>query len=289
MPQVSIGPSRLIFNYRSITAEFYTLIPRLRLDFDVHYALTAGQPAYNLAINFGRSELKVIARGGENLYVGMATPAQMFLMLTPNSSFSSNLYIDLDYYKLSQIEKVREGGDLRAHVDIFFIAELQQQPPVKYPEMGVSFDLRIPKSDWVETILPQLKYKEVSLIELPKIEKPEFGDVATRINEAWKQYSMGEYDKVLTECRKAMEALITVVKNRGFQKEITDEKGKRVVPDWEKALGHKEVGDIVEVFVQKLFGFLAPGSHYGKSINKEDAELAIMNTHALINYVTKKL
>jgi len=48
----------------------------------------------------------------------------------------------------------------------------------------VSFNLRIPKSDWVETILPQLKYKEVSLIELPKIEKPEFGDVATKINEA---------------------------------------------------------------------------------------------------------
>jgi hypothetical protein len=145
------------------------------------------------------------------------------------------------------------------------------------------------KAIWVETILPQLKYKEVSLIEFPKIEKPEFGDVAARINEAWKQYSMGEYDKVLTECRKAMEALITVVKNRGFQKEITDEKGKRIVPDWEKALGHKEVGDIVEAFVQKLFGFLAPGSHYGKSINKEDAELATMTTHALVNYVAKKL
>jgi hypothetical protein len=288
MPEVSIGPSRLIFNYRSITAEPYTLVPRLRLDFDVHYALTAGQPAYNLLIDFGKSELKVITKGGENLYVGMATPAQMVSMLTPNSSLSSNLYIDLDHYRLSQIEKVREGGDLRARVDIFFIVELQQQPPVKYPQT-VSFDLRIPKSDWVETILPQLKYKEVSLIELPKIEKPEFSDVAARINEAWKQYSMGEYENVLTECRKAMEALVSVVKNRGFQKEITDEKGKRVVPDWEKVVGHKEVGDIVEAFVQKLFGFLAKGSHYGKSISREDAELAIMNTHALVNYVAKKL
>jgi hypothetical protein len=138
--------------------------------------------------------------------------------------------------------------------------------------------------------LPQLKYKEVSLLEIPKIEKPEFGDIIARINDAWKQYSMGEYDKVLTECRKAMEALSTVIKNKGFQKEITDEKGnKRVVPNWEKALGHKEIGDIVEVFVQKLFGFLAPGSHYGKSINREDAELAIMNTHALVNYMAKKL
>jgi hypothetical protein len=289
MSEVSIGPSRLIFNYRSITSEVYTLVPRLRLDFDVNYVLAAGQPAYNLIINFGRSELKVITKSGENLYVSTAIPTQTFLVLSPNSSSSSNLYIDLDNYRLSQIEKVREGGDLRMRVDIFFIAELQQQPPVKYPG-GISLNFRIPKSDWVETILPQLKYKEVSLLEIPKIEKPEFGDIIARINDAWKQYSMGEYDKVLTECRKAMEALSTVIKNKGFQRDITDEKGnKRVVPDWEKALGHKEIGDIVEVFVQKLFGFLAPGSHYGKSINREDAELAIMNTHALVNYMAKKL
>jgi hypothetical protein len=144
MSEVSIGPSRLIFNYRSITSEVYTLIPRLRLDFDVNYVLAAGQPAYNLIINFGRSELKVITKSGENLYV--STAIQTFLVLSPNSSSSSNLYIDLDNYRLSQIEKVREGGDLRMRVDIFFIAELQQQPPVKYPGV-VSLNFRIPKSD----------------------------------------------------------------------------------------------------------------------------------------------
>jgi len=46
MPEISIGPSRLIFNYRSITPEVYTLIPRLRVDLDVHYALAPGQPGY---------------------------------------------------------------------------------------------------------------------------------------------------------------------------------------------------------------------------------------------------
>ena len=61
------------------------------------------------------------------------------------------------------------------------------------------------------------------------------------------------------------------------------------MPNWEKVLGNKEIGNIMEGFVQKLFGFLAPGSHYGKSINKEDAELAIMSTHALVNFVAKKL
>jgi len=241
-----------------------------------------------MVVNFGKSELKIITKGGENLYAGMLVPEQSFLTLSPNSSSSPHLYIDLDHYRLAQIEKVREGRDLQACIDISFVAELQQQPLVRHTA-AVSLGVRIPKSDWVEVILPQLKYKEVSLIEIPKIEKPEFSDIIARINDAWKLYSMGEYDKVLTECRKAMEGLTTILKNKGFQKEIEEEGKKRVVPNWEKVLGNKEIGNIMEGFVQKLFGFLAPGSHYGKSINKEDAELAIMSTHALVNFVAKKL
>jgi len=211
MPEISIGPSRLIFNYRSITPEVYTLIPRLRVDLDVHYALAPGQPGYNMVVNFGKSELKIITKGGENLYAGMLVPEQSFLTLSPNSSSSPHLYIDLDHYRLAQIEKVREGRDLQACIDISFVAELQQQPLVRHTA-AVSLGVRIPKSDWVEVILPQLKYKEVSLIEIPKIEKPEFSDIIARINDAWKLYSMGEYDKVLTECRKAMEGLTTILK-----------------------------------------------------------------------------
>ena len=241
-----------------------------------------------MVLNLGKSELKIITKSGENLYTGMLTPAHLFFTLTPNSSFSSSLYIDLDHYRLAQIEKVREGGDLQARIDIFFVTEIQQQPPVKHSET-ISFNVRIAKSDWVEKILPQLKYKEVSLIELPKIEKPEFSDIIARINEAWRLYSMGDYDKVLTECRKAMEGLTTIIKSKGLQKEIEEGGERRKVPDWEKALGHKEMGNIIESIVQKFFGFLAPGSHYGKSINKEDAELAIMSTHALINFIAKKL
>lgn len=164
---------------------------------------------------------------------------------------------------------------------------MQQQPPVKYVE-SIFFDVRIPKSDWVEGILPQLKYKDVSLIELPRIEKPEFSDIIAKIDEAWKSYSMGEYDKVLTECRKAMEGLITVIKSKGFQREIEEEGKKRIVPDWEKVLGHKEMGEIIEAFTRKIFHFTASGSHYGKSINREDAEFAIMSTHALVNFIIKK-
>jgi hypothetical protein len=262
-------------------------VPRLLFEVDVHHVIPPGQSAYNIVLSYAKSELKVISKGGP-IYVSMLISDQPFYLLPPASVASSRFYAELDHYKLAQIEKIREGRDLQISMELTFVAEVQQQPPIKQTKV-IFINERIPKSDWVENILPQLRFKDVFLLEIPKIEKPEFSEVVDKINEAWKQYSMGEYDNVLTECRKAMEALITIIKNKGFQKEITDEKGKRVVPDWERVLGHKEIGNIVEVFVQKLFGFLAPGSHYSKSINKEDAELAIMNTHALANYVAKKM
>jgi hypothetical protein len=290
MPEVSIGTSRLIFNYKSLKTEVFTLVPRLRLDYEIQYSPAAGQPAYHLLINIVRSEFQVASKAGQFLYVGIATPVQTFFRLAPNSSIDSNFFIDLDYYRLNQIEKVREGGDLRALIVISFISEWEQwKEPLSKNYNTVYLDFRIPKSDWVEAILPQLKYKEVSLIEIPKIEKPEYSDIIAKLNEAWKVYWMGEYDKVLIECRKAIEALSYIVKNKGFEREIDENGKKRVVPDWGSALGHKDTGNIIETFVQKLYGFLSPGSHYGKSINKEDAELAIMTTHALVNYVTKKL
>jgi hypothetical protein len=186
------------------------------------------------------------------------------------------------------MEKLRQGKDLQLQIQLSFVAEVQQQPPIRQP-ITIQLDERIAKSDWAEKILPQLGFKDVALIEIPKIERPEFGDSISRINEAWKQYSMGEYDKVLTECRKAMEALVAVVKGKGFEKETGDEKGKKAGADWKKALGHEEIGEIIEAVVQKHFGFLAPGSHYGKGINREDAEFALMLTHGLINFVCKKL
>jgi len=100
---------------------------------------------------------------------------------------------------------------------------------------------------------------------------------------------MGEYDKVLSDCRKALEALGTKLKSQGFQKEVQDEKGKHIVPDWERFLTNKDLGDIIGSINQKLYGFTSPGAHAGKSINREDADLSLMATYALVQFVISKL
>jgi hypothetical protein len=41
------------------------------------------------------------------------------------------------------------------------------------------------------------------------------------------------------------------------------------------------MGEIIET--------ISPGAHYGKSINREDAELAIMFAHGLANLISKRI
>jgi hypothetical protein len=280
---ISIGQSNLKITYKGIDPDVYSLIPRLQLYLSIEYMLP-GQPN-SIDINFEMVELR-IRSDGSNIYVGSFIPERRTLTLSLGQSVPIYLYVDLDHYRLAQMERIRGGKDLQMSLDLYLTVKLGTG---LYPIRDTLL-IRIPKSDWVEKYLSELKYKEVSMIEIPKLENPEFSDSIAKINEAWRMYSMGEYDKVLVECRKALESLENVIKGRGFKKEIIEENGeKKTVPDWEKALGHKKMGELMETFVQKLFGFLAPGAHSGKSINREDAELALMSTHALINFFINKL
>ena len=40
---------------------------------------------------------------------------------------------------------------------------------------------------------------------------------------------------------------------------------------------------------KKIYGFTWPGAHTGKSVNKSDAEYALMITHAMVNLVISYL
>lgn len=291
---IEVDPtSKLHFEYKDVTPEELSVVPGLNFEVGVAYITNAEGQHYTIELSYAPSKLKIKSKGGQLIYTSFLVPDSQLPIMWPNNQIVIRFYAELDHYRLSQIEKIREGGDLQIFMELSFIIRTIKTSSSEYltrQSSSVSIGGRIPKSDWVERILPRLKFKDVSLIEIPKIENPEFNEVVDEINDAWKQYSMGEYDKVLTECRKAMEALGKIVKNKGLEKEVTDEKGeKKTVPDWEKAVGDEEIGEIIAVFVKKLFGFLTPGSHLGKSINREDAELAILNTHALANYVARKL
>jgi hypothetical protein len=286
---ITVHSSTLRFAYRSLYPEGQSIYPRVRIDIEINHVISPGASAYNLAISDVDLDLKFRTREKGDIYLGRAIPIQPFIVLSPNSTTILTSYINLDHYGLSQIEKLREGKDLTVLVEGRLVTEIQQQSQTR-TFAAFNFEFRIPKSDWVETILPQLKYKDVALLEIPKLLDPELSDVVNYVNGAWRQYSMGEYDKVLSECRKALESLNNKARGKGFEKEITDEKGaKKSVTNWGKLLGNEELGDIIGVMNQKVWGFVTPGAHAGISINRQDAEFALMTTYAIINMIASKL
>lgn len=220
----------------------------------------------------------------DGIRIGLLTSEKPYINLYKNNNERDlELYIELDNYKLHQIEKFRKGGELILQMSINFIIEKGGQPQNK--DIG-SFDnlrIEIPKSEWIEKILPNIGFKDVSLIELPKI-NPQWKKIIDHINEAWHQHFMGKYDKVLTECRKALEALGSEVKNKGFTKDEA-----KSIPDWEKLFNSENVGDTVGAINKKFYGFLAPSAHTGKAINREDADFALLVTHGMVTLVTENL
>ena len=175
-------------------------------------------------------------------------------------------YIPLDYFMLKKIEEFREDGDVFYNLTGNFIGTYYSQNNVAahFVVTSASTDVRISKSDWVEKFLPHFDYKEVSLLEIPKIPFNNFEKIGNHLNSAWKQKHMGHYDKVLLDCRKAIEALRIVVRESGFVDE-SNEKGDK--PDWNSLFNSRKVGNIFKKIDQQIWRFSSIGAHTGKAIN----------------------
>lgn len=278
--ETGILQSRVKFVARDVGAAG-ALYPRLSLSFDISHT---GQAGYTLGLEILKIDVSVRSKKGAVLHVGTAIPDQPILLLPPGGSSFMMTYLALDQFILHGLETVREGGDLNLFLQIGATGEQQNQPQTRQvlSPGQIQFEFRVPKSDWVERILPGLGYKEVALIEIPKLAGLGFDEVVQYINSGWKDYTMGEYDKVLTECRKSLEVLKEKTKEKGF----IESDGKI---DWKKLFDNEDTGDIIGSVYQKTLGFVAPGSHAGRSKNRETAEFALMITQAVANITMRRL
>ena len=266
-----------------------SVYPRLRLDIEVSSTERETVELFNM------SAIAYIPRARHDTVLGTCTTGEKLIALGPNQSRSVDFHLDLDYYRLEQIEKLREGKDLFLRMYVNFIVGKKIRDAYSFSDGGFwvfrkpwSDRFRIPKVDWSEKLLKELKYKWVHLIEIPEIAPPtpELGEVRGYVDDAWKKYSMGEYDDVLVDCRKAIQAIGTVLRKSGFETEETIEEGKtKKVPDWKKFLGNS--GRYVKEIVRNLHRFADPGAHPGKVLTRKEAEMTLHCTHGLISYIIR--
>lgn len=274
-------------SYLDTELDSFAIYPRIKIRLEILYTYSA--PDFrSVVLDDFIIHLRYLLREKERRihFIGNLFVDTPYIRLETSRNCVVETFLDLDFYRLNQIEKLREGKNLAFQVSGKFFLEMEG---AKGKTMHTFwFEIRIPKSQWVEDILSKTGFKNVSLLEIPRLPTEEYRDVVKWVDNAWKQYMMGEYDKVLGDCRKALEGLTKIVKDKGFEKTIVEDDKKRKLPDWRKFFSNEDLGDIFGTVTQKMFGFMTVGAHFGKGINREDADLALMIIHSMTNFVIKK-
>jgi hypothetical protein len=166
--------------------------------------------------------------------------------------------------------------------------------PSEIQEYQVTIEAEIAKSTWVEEILPKLSYNNVAMIEFPKLEYQSLEEPIDRINAAWKSYSSGDIEEVLTNCRKALESLGRKVKEAGYlrSEQKHDKDGKEITvtyPDWKKFFDSESKSQIIGGISRKMFDFLAPGAHAAETIlEMNHGYFAILQIFSLTHFVISR-
>jgi hypothetical protein len=280
---------RSTIRYDDIRPVSNYILPTLSFRFIVSSRNTAGQQPSDVIITNISLEVYAVEQGtGATRIIGSAQARRLQERLTSTFDTSLDFHLTLDNLVLSEIERIRRngGGNVYFTSNIRFQGYVVNQPGTMTEFSADVERIEISKSKWIEDILPQMNYKNIALLEVPKLEYKELNDVINVIDSAHKKFIMGDTNEVLRECRVALEGLATKVKEAGFEKEDTNDKGEKIkVPDWEKFFNDKDIGDIIKNIHKKTKGFVTPGAHWGNGTGSAEAHFALMETYAIAYYI----
>lgn len=163
-----------------VTAEGGARCPRLLLPFIIRQRSSPPWTAEGKVLTLIAVEYELRAAGGlrRQLGQGCICPAQDLLQ---DSSIHQQLPINLDPYRVREIEQYRASRDLDLHLGTKLVVGLPPKVPrtVTGRETGANWVLaeiaavqaeltfQIPRSTWIERILPQLHNSNCELVEFP--------------------------------------------------------------------------------------------------------------------------
>jgi len=202
-------------------------------------------------------------------------------------TMATSAHLVLDPFKISQIEKIRANKEIKMILNLQFTIVKRDRQIIRYSSTtGMPLESEIAQSTWIGEFLPSFNYKEVQLLEIPKIQSDIHVRLIEYLDRAWRYNYMGQYDVVLLNCRKIIEELDNILKDKGFSKKKSiDDERDITVADWRGFLNQGEVGKYVEDITDNIRRFCNRAAHSGKAIAKEDADYALLATHATINLV----
>lgn len=155
----------------------------------------------------------------------------------------------------------------------------------------------IPRSDWVDKVLPGLGYGKIYLVEVPVPQRAIGEIIANTLKEfqqAQQQMLLGDYNKVLGHLRNTLEVLSDAVEYKG-----TPRDGKTnpsfadkidylltVLPGAPTGFRRENLARMCK----DLYGFTSPPEHPSPPhFTRDDAELTMLSTIAVLSYMGKFL
>lgn len=168
------------------------------------------------------------------------------------ASTDHGVYLEfpLDAGRVAALEKCRNGGDLRLRLDLCIMAEklcslqIPPLPPdvvwghVIHHELRLQEEILIPRSSWVERVLPGIGYGTINLIEMPAVPIQAVTGIShsfAALKQAQEHHRNGLYDDAVGKCRLALEPFFETVKIPGADGE--PRKVPQLKASWQTRLG----------------------------------------------------
>jgi hypothetical protein len=210
---------------------------------------------------------------------------------SPETQFS--LVIPLNLITVERIEQAREG-DLRAALNFqaVFAIHLSDGPGVERfePARIEPLAFTIPKSHWVDKLLPQLGYGKVELIEV-RIPSGSRADglpkAVQEIRQARAYLLNGDWEKAVAHCRNTLE---TILDSRQLQIPPASRFGSKVDTFVEQHLSAKLPGKQSKLLAEEmklLWETCSTAAHPSpQTFSRADANFIVQNTTDILVYVS---
>jgi hypothetical protein len=241
----------------------------------------------------------------DKTYIASGSSTDLNVRVIPGEEVKSDwvqIDIPLDQVRLASINRLRNGSDVQLRLDLkLCVDELVQIHQVQgsfrlLPVWGfverhrltTRLPIIIPRSQWVEQVLPRMEFGQAHIMELPIIPIEKCAGVKSAVDalqQAQKLESQGFYHEAVAKCRLALEPFF----------EMTDKPdangAMRKVPTlkaaWQTRLGQRTY-DWLNGSLAAVKQPTNESAHPSSSMfDQADAQMIIIVTTALVAYAVK--
>lgn len=214
---------------------------------------------------------------------------------------SVQLEIPMDRTRLALINRLRNGGDVTLRFDLELLVdelvEVARVPDTLRPSVwGLverhhtqgKLTATIPRSTWLEQVLPGTEFAKVHIVELPAIPIDTCSDLKVSfdaLQQAVKLEGMDFHNEAVAQCRIALEPFFETV-------QVPDGSGgtkpRRVLKAaWQTRLGQRTYDWLSGSFLAVNQATNQPHHPSSSGFDQMEAQMLLMITTALVSYAVK--